>query len=204
MTAKVANSFINEEELPQQSDLENNWNQPATIEDVENIQAQIDEVLNTVKHLSTQFGAFLNLSRTNSVLSSTSEEDVEDMGTILVMQRKIIQTILTSESLSADVRQDIGNTLMQMPEWAEMDRARNSLQQRQKQRQLITSNEINQPSPVAEHPRATQTVQQQPAQPKRTGALPRRKAVQQDVQYEEPRRPAPARIPNQPMRRDDY
>lgn len=206
------------DELPSQDQMNTeNSEQHATIGDIDDLANQIDGVMSAINHLSSQFSALLNLTRTNTVLNSVSEEDVADMGTILSTQRAIIQTMLTSDSFDVNVRKSIGAELMAMPEWADMDQARKNLQQRQKQRQLIATSHIesNQPSDQQYDDYDDGSEPLPPPLPKRPQAKSRnananvngnrpRPAQQQFVPApQQPQRPSPQRIPNQPMRRPD-
>lgn len=202
----------NLDELPSQDQMntENN-EQYATIDDIADLSDQIEGVMNAVNHLSSQFSALLNLTRTNTVLNSVSEEDVADMGTILSTQRIIIQTMLTSDSFDVNVRKSIGAELMALPEWADMDQARRNLQQRQKQRQLIATSHIEGTNQQSDEQLDYDEEPLPPQLPKRPQPKSRNANLngnkphpaQQIVQQSQPSRPSPQRIPNQPMRRPD-
>lgn len=211
MSANDLGQNYEQDELPSQELLttENN-DQYATVEDIEILSEQITGVSNAISHLSSQFSALLNLTRTSSVLNSVSEEDVADMGVILSTQRAIIQTMLTSDSFDLNVRKSIAAELMAMPEWTDMDNARRNLQHRQKQRQLIATSHSESNQPVQQYDDegydeepAPQPLPKRPQPKSRNANANRPRPTQQVQQVQQPARPAPQRIPNQPMRRQD-
>lgn len=99
---------------------------------------------NAVKHntesILTMLSTLIKLLSSGSgalTQSGASAEDVTDMRIVVVTQRKIITTLLTSTVLDEAAREAMAKTFVEMPEWEVLEAAEKRLKEREANRKAL-------------------------------------------------------------------
>ena len=101
------------------------------------VQANADNISALAENNERWFKLLVSVLSNNGSMSGVSEDDMNDMTTVMMIQNKIIDSILTSSVIPPEIRQELGTMLMNVDGWDAMEKAKQRIMARQAQRKAL-------------------------------------------------------------------